>query len=342
MIAIGIDPGFGNFKIADASGRVAVLPATVGVGEIAPALETGMSRRRSSPARTPDRVRWGGLSYLVGEVERYVRPADRLDMDRFGGGPEMEALLLAAAGRLLGEGEHEAVAAVGLPVHVLRAPDAAETVAAVRRWLSGEHRGEVNGKPVALRIRAVKVLAQPLGAFFAWGLDGGGRWARSAQDFKARVAVIDVGFNTLDIFAVEGGEVIQRFTQGGTLGIRRAAERLVDLMRAHRGWAPTLREADAWLRGNGEEEIARQALEIAASEIVTFCEQALGDTAPLLRAVILCGGGIAFRAVRERLERRFPNAVVPADPVAANALGLARFAVRMVREKGDGAAGAAA
>jgi hypothetical protein len=342
MIAIGIDPGFGNFKIADAEGRVAALPSTVGVGEIAPALETGLGRRRREASRLPDRVRLGNLSYLAGEVERYARPADRLDMDRFGGGPEMEALLLAAAFRLLGEGEFEAAASVGLPVHVLRAPDAAETVASVRRWLIGEHRGEVNGRPFALRIRAVRVLAQPLGAFFAWGLDGSGRWARPAADFKARVAVIDVGFNTLDIFAIEAGEVIQRFTQGGTVGVRRAAERLADLMRAQRGWAPSLREADAWLRGNGEEEISRQALETAASEIVTFCEQALGDTAPLLRAVLLTGGGVAFAPIRERLMRRFPNAVVPADPVTANALGLARFAVRLIRERKDGPAGAEA
>jgi len=347
-VAIGIDPGFGNFKIADPSGRVVVIPSTVGVGVIHRALEAiaieapeGAARRRRPRAR-PDQVRLGSLDLLVGEVWRYARPVERLDFERFAGGPEMEALLLAAARRLLGDGEHEADAVVGLPVNVFQAPDAAATAAAVRRWLVGEHLAEINGRPFALRIRSVKVMPQPLGAFFAWGLDESGKWVRSPADFRARVAVVDVGFNTLDIFALEAGEVIQQFTQGATVGVRRAAERLANLMRVRVGWAPTLREADAYLRDNGEDDAARQALESAASEIVTFCEQALGDTAPLLRAVILCGGGVAYRPIRERLERRFPNAVVPADPIAANAIGLARFGARMARRGENGAAGTSA
>ena len=43
---------------------------------------------------------------------------------------------------------------------------------------------------------------------------------------KTPVAVADIGFNTLDLFAVENGQVIARFTDGDTLGMHRVADTL--------------------------------------------------------------------------------------------------------------------
>ncbi|MCP4593464.1 MAG: hypothetical protein GY842_22230, partial [bacterium] len=70
MIFLGVDPGFGNFKIAlvkDGAIKVVVVPSVVGVGETDLGMlslgDLGRRRRQT----VPDRVTFGGVTYLVGE-----------------------------------------------------------------------------------------------------------------------------------------------------------------------------------------------------------------------------------------------------------------------------------
>jgi plasmid segregation protein ParM len=226
---------------------------------------------------------------------------------------------------------------VGLPVEVMADRERAlETLGGLRRWMVGEHQFAVNGEEVRLEVTAVRAMAQPAGAFFAWGLDNGGRWARSRADLQAPVAVCDIGFNTLDLFAVEGGEVVGRFTGGDTAGIRRAAEMLIQGVRDRYRLSLSLPEADGLLRGQEPQRVVagervdlrplvRQALENTASEVVTFIESRWGNGRQFAH-LLFVGGGAAL--LREVLLRQYPHGVVLPDPVTANAVGLARYAVR--------------
>jgi|YNPNPStandDraft_1061719.scaffolds.fasta_scaffold49927_2 hypothetical protein len=45
-------------------------------------------------------------------------------------------------------------------------------------------------------------MAQPVGAFCEWGLGLDGQWVRDRDDALATVAVLDLGFNTLDLLGV--------------------------------------------------------------------------------------------------------------------------------------------
>jgi len=347
MIRLGVDPGFGNFKVAAAAPegvRVAVVPSVVGVGEADLGLlsigNLGRRRRRSEP----DRVAFGGVEYLVGEgVSRYARPVQRMDFLRLSDGPELRAVFYDAVFRLLGGGSHrDVVLMVGLPVEVMADRDRArETLRAMRRWMVARHRFAVGDRPVTLQVINVKVMAQPAGTFFAWGLDNGGRWARAKGDLKAPVAICDIGFNTLDLFAVQGGEVVARFTSGDTAGMRRAAELLVNAVRAEHGVELSLHEADALLRlkrpaiytADGEVSLkaaVRQALDTAAAGIITFVERRWGNGRQFAH-LLFTGGGA--EALREALLQQYPHGVVLSDPVTANAVGLARYAVRVFKEE---------
>lgn len=345
MIRLGVDPGFGNFKIACVEAgedRLATIPSVVGVGETDLGLLSLGALGRRQRQTMPDKVTYGGVTYLVGEgVSRFARPVQRMDLLRLSDGPEVRALFYAAVHRLLGRDsiapQQQAALMVGLPVEVMADRErAVATLRGLRGWLVGGHTFAVNGESVTLDVTGVQAMAQPAGAFFAWGLNGEGRWVRGKEDLKAPVAVCDIGFNTLDLFAVQGGEVVARFTGGDTAGMRRAAELLIAAVRAKHGVELSLHEADALIREKrprlytaaGEvnlHSLVTQALDTVAAGIVTFVEQRWGNGRQFAH-LLFTGGGA--EALREALLRQYPHGVVLPNPVAANAVGLARYAVR--------------
>jgi len=348
MISIGVDPGFGNFKVATATAsaservNVTVVPSVVGVGETDLGLLSIGSLGRRRRQAVPDRVTFGGVTYLVGEnVARYARPVQRMDFLRLSDGPELRALFYDAVFHLLGGGEHEEVSMmVGLPVEIMAdRKRAKETLRGLRTWIIGRHRFTVNNEePAALAVADVRAMAQPAGTFFAWGLDDGGRWTRAKADLKAPVAICDIGFNTLDLFTVEGGNVVGRFTGGDTAGMRRAAELLINAVKAY-GVEISLHEADALLRARrprlytagGEVDLrpqVKQALDTAAAGVVTFVEQRWGNGRQFAH-LLFTGGGA--EALKEALLRQYPHGVVLPNSVAANAIGLARYAARVFK-----------
>ncbi|MDD3828462.1 MAG: ParM/StbA family protein [Anaerolineae bacterium] len=339
---IGLDPGFGGAKAAcvgPEGARVATVPSVVGVGQTdLGLLSVGkLGRRRRS--RQPDQVRFEGMTYLVGEnVARYARPVERMDFLRLSDGPELRALFYDVVFRLLGEGQHRANVMAGLPVEVMAdRAQAQSTVQALRRWMIGEHDYAVNEDQVTLEVQNVLVMAQPAGAFFAWGLNDQGKWTHSRADLKAPVAVCDIGFCTLDLFVVEGGEVVGRFTGGDTVGMRRAAELLINAIRGSYGIGLSLHEADALVRqrqprlhtAQGEQNlrsVVDQALDTTAAAVVSFVERHWGNGRQFAH-LLFTGGGA--EALRDTLLRQYPQGAVLPNPVTANALGLARYATRV-------------
>lgn len=343
MTVVGLDPGFGNFKAASpvhGEMNVVVVASVVGVGETDIGLlsvgELGRRRRQAVPSQ----VSFGGVAYLVGEnVARYARPVQRMDFLRLSDGPELRALFYNAIFRLLGGGRHEEDVAlmVGLPVEVMADREQArETLRGLRRWMVGSHQFAVDDESATIHVTDVKVMAQPAGTFFAWGLGNNGRWTRKKSDLKAPVAVCDVGFNTLDLFVVQGGEVVARFTGGDTAGMRRAAELLANAVQSKHGVELSLHEADALLRQRRPQiytsagavnlrPLVTQALDTTAAGVTTFIERRWGN-GKRFTYLLFTGGG--SEALRDALLRQYPHGVVLPNPVAANAIGLARYAVR--------------
>ncbi len=297
------------------------------------------SRSQQKRSRLPDQVSFGSCTYLAGEnVARYARPIERMDYQPLGDGPELRTLFYAVTYRLLGEGAHAANLMVGLPVEVMADGDQARaTLRILRSWMVAEHHYAVNGHQVDLTIRDARVMAQPAGAFFAWGLDDLGRWVRPKDDLWAPAAICDIGFNTLDLFTVEAGEVVGRFTGGDTLGMRRAAETLASSVRSAFGVGLSLHEADALLQhkqprlhaAGGEQDIraaVHQALDMTAAAVISFVERQWGNGRQFAH-LRFAGGGA--ESLHDALLRHYPHGVLLPNPVTANALGLARYAARV-------------
>ena len=341
---LGLDPGFGGFKLAevtDSGLQTAYLPAVVGIGDTDIGLLSlgGLGRRRNG--HTPHAVSWNGARYLVGpHVARYARPLQRLDFQRLADGPELRALTYGVLAQGLGPGEHGASLIIGLPVEVMADRElATATLKDLRKWLVGRHDFVVDDVRCQVTVHQVRALAQPVGAFFAWGLDDAGRWRRSPDDLKAPVGVCDIGFNTLDLFAVEGGQVIARYTGGETLGMRRAAETLADLARRAYGVTLALPQADALLREKSPKvyvagqatsvrPLVQQALDATAASALAYIERHWGDGRQFAHLLFTGGGS---QALRKSLLRAYPHGVILPDPLTANAAGLARYARRVFK-----------
>jgi len=335
------DPGFGNGKLAiitDRGMRTAVVPSVVGMGDtnvgqlsLGP---LGRQRRRG----LPDRVVINDVTYLVGDgVERYAESMKGLNFLRLRKGPEVRALLYDTIYQVLGAGEYTLDLVIGLPIEVmLDDKQAKSTNSTLREWMIDRHTFTVNEESVEVEIGDIAIMAQPVGAFFAWGLDGEGHWALDPETLQAPIGVLDIGFNTLDLFALEGAEVARHYTDGDTLGMRRAAEYLIQTVDTAYDMEISYHRADQFIReGNAElhtpqgkvnlSGLVEEALDRAASGILSFVQA--GDkwgSGRQFAYQLITGGGA--EALRPQIEETFPRGYILPKPVTANAVGLARYA----------------
>ena len=341
MVIVGYDPGFGNSKAArlmDGTVKTAVLPSVVGVGNTEIGLldtSLGNSRRRL----LPDETSFDGVSYLVGKnVAKYAQPVERMDFQRLSDGPELRALFYTTMHHLLdGEEKSDVRVMVGLPVEVMQDQKLAKaTRRALRKWMIGTHSYSVNGQKRELVVSRVQVMPQPAGSYFSWGMNEDGRWSKGADTLQDMIAVCDIGFNTSDLFVLEAGQIVARYTAGQTAGIRRAAEQIIRIIRQDSGVTLSLHEADAFLHqtnpslstANGLIDLAPivdQARQSVAASVLQFTERQWGN-AKRFRHVLFTGGGSQILA--GSLGRAYPHGYVLSNAVVANATGLAKYGKR--------------
>jgi hypothetical protein len=341
---LGVDPGFGNFKVSGAhDGRMLTtcLVSVVGVGSTEMGLLDALPGQHNPQRNLPEIVNFDGITYLVGaEAAQYTRQiSQRLDFQRLADSPELRALLYVALWRLLGAGMHAAVAIIGLPVEVMQQKELAQqTLGQLQDWLINRHDFSVNNDIVSVTITAVKVVAQPAGAYFDWGLDEAGNWQRSSQVLDSPVVVVDGGYNTVDLYTLKGGTIDPRYVGGERIGMRRVSELLRDTIRVEHRLEISLFEADQMVRATvagqspafytsrGEVDVTtlvQQALDNNFAALINFTEGRLGN-ARQFPHLLFTGG--QMQAMKTRLEAHFPHGQFL--DITANARGLAKFAQR--------------
>jgi hypothetical protein len=318
-----------------------IIPSLVGVGKTDFGLLSAGNLRRTA-RELPHIVQWNGTQYLVGNhVEQYTNPTERMDFLRLADGPEARALTYATLASLMQDDRSlTASIEIGFPVEVMMDRSlATQLLRDLRGWLSGTNRFTVDGKEYQTTIEGIQALAQPAGAFFSWGMNNQRKWMRAMDDLDVMVGICDIGFNTLDIFTVSGGDIVGKFTGGDTAGIRRAAEALTRAVKEKYDVTLSRQAADRYLReekptlscfqGNMDLlPLKIQSLDTASAAIGDFIETLLGN-GKQFRYLIFTGGGAEM--IRSSLLRRYPHGQVLPNPVMANALGLARYGRRIFK-----------
>ncbi|HNT78493.1 MAG TPA: ParM/StbA family protein, partial [Anaerolineae bacterium] len=276
----------------------------------------------------PTRVTTHGRVYWVGPTAHaWGRPLENLDESRLtGGAPEMEALLGAALSQAatLPERVH---LAVGLPLSTLQDDAIEATLSAARAWLTGAHQWRVERGDTTYElettITGVTFTAQPIAALLDYLLDDAGQYRPERRGLaKAEIGVISLGMNTVELLVIQALKIVQRFSAGHTLGVRR----LLDL--CNPGSLYSRGELDARLRA-GTLDIAA-ALPVWESEVRGEIEQRWGSAWRRFQRILIVGGGAhLLRDLPLRFEGR---AVVSEQPVQSIARGLWKLA-----ERGNGA-----
>ena len=208
---MGLDPGYGNVKAA-AGDRVRVTPSLVAVPRRVGMAASGLRLHRTTL------VRFEGHEYAIGSGAPLRGTVyESIDDSRFLTAPVLALMLSTVA--LVVEHAEPLVLVVGLPVAMMQASTGAKgLVKSVQSRLTGQHCIEVDGRKIELRIERVWTRAQPLGVWAEWAVQESGELHAGAR--RSLIGVVDIGFNTVDIFGIQGGDMHAGMMGGAELGVR--------------------------------------------------------------------------------------------------------------------------
>jgi len=317
----GLDLGMGACKLFGSTGGLQ-LPSHVATDnrQVVSRLVTGMRSKKP-----PMKVSVDGRDYYVGQgAHEWGRPIENLDYERLTGAPEMQAIFYGAFTRY--QAEHGRIQQpvtlyVGLPLEPLSGEETAvkATLANVRSWLKGDHSWTADGEPFGLAVEEVKITSQPTGALFDYLLDDNGRFLAARKGhMKQEIGIVSVGFNTVELLAIQDLRPVQRFTAGSTSGVRR----LLELINGEGLYS--LGELDGQLRDGSLD--TREALPVWAREVTGQIERVWGRQWKRFAQIVTVGGGAVL--LNGQLTTRFSGkAYLPDDAVLAIARGLYKMAL---------------
>lgn len=345
-VSAAVDLGYGHVKYACAQGgkvSLGAFPSYVSIG-------AGGTMRHSLAALGQldlVTVQVGGRAYAVGNDSPLTgnAAAVRNRDPGFSTTNSYMALMLGALWSL--KAEVIDLLVVGLPMNTLHLHDK-ELV----RRLTGEHivpdfrvdnRGD-GASNIVVKVREVICIGQPVGAL----LDV----STTYPDIKSeRAIVLDLGFNTLDVLAIEGGrprtDRIDAFP-GGVAGFIDELKRCVELsirqqypdiqenvdIPSHH-YEQALRDNKPLLTGLGPIDLKPHA-EVAAARLEQYLDKVanlIGEKGDITCAV-LAGGGASL--IEEPFRRRFRtirNIVIPRDPEFSVVRGFLSLGRTMLLER---------
>lgn len=324
---LGLDLGYGNTKLYGRAGGI-VLPS-----HVAAAQSRAVTAVLGTEAQTrPLHITVSGQNYYVGtNAHSWGEALETLDYDRFAGSAEAYALLYGAFTRYLEIDpipETESIILyVGLPLEPLSGTETAvqETLAAVRKWLTGLHVWHADGQLHRLNVARVEITSQPNAIFFDFVLDGHGRAnPENAPFIRQEIGLVSIGFNTIERQVIARGEITQKYTAGTQYGVHWFLGRVNDALGGHY----TLGELDTLLRLSALDETqTRAALTDWSRKVIEQIEKQWHGEWPRFGRILITGGGAAL--LNGRLLPRFQGkAIVPDDPILCIARGLYKFALK--------------
>jgi hypothetical protein len=306
-IQIALDPGFGNTKVA-VNGALCVIQSAVSRPK-----NIGLAGIGMKAADAATQVETEAGLFAVGEnAWHWGTPIGGMDYSALAS-EARQALFYAGVAQLLNPGEYQVELVIGLPVPLLRNAEQATTVMnQLRDAYRRQHVFRAGGQEYCLDVTRLLNLAQPVGAWNDWLLSEDLRPRKTDKDDK--VAVLDIGMNTVDLYAIQNTRSLPVFVGGDKVGVRR----LLDRVNGHR----RIEESDSSLRSERLKP-AKEHLESWLAEVLSVVEPTWPDMGEF-EAVIPAGGGAVILGdlLRKALEDRGALVSWPGDPVTANVRGM--------------------
>ena len=126
--------------------------------------------------------------------------------------------------------------------------------------------------------------------------------------------VIDIGMNTLDVYVVRGGEVIENYAGGEAVGVHRLLELLATNGR-------DVFELDSQLR-RGKLKISNAQMDSYLGEVLAGLKRVVSNLRRF-DMVIPCGGGalVLGDKLQYALMQKGATVTMPPNPVETNCIG---------------------
>lgn len=259
-----------------------------------------------------------GNAFYVGEnAHNDGRPLESVDYDRLLGSPEIKAILFGALTQH-SESYNDVHLMLGLPLALLGEDNKHDTDRKIKKWLTGEHHWIANGVERSINIVKVGIVSQPTGAMFDFVYGEGGSVNKANYNIvKGEIAMLSIGFYTIEMQVLNGGKITQRLSGSTENGVHR----LLNL--ANEDGAYSLGELDAMLR--------RGALDTSGI-LDTWSRMVTGDIDrewgekgrwKKFGRILTVGGGI--HVLNGHLSKYQVKAHVPDDPVMSIANGIYKY-----------------
>lgn len=317
MNVIGLDLGMGATKLwSDAGGKMVLSQVSAVTRQEIDLKSLGMTARKR-----PMVILNGSGRLLVGEGAHDAgMPIERLDYERLTGSPELKALVYAAlVGQEIGEDAPISLT-VGLPLGLADDADNGEgkrRIDAVKTWLKGAHVWRADGVEHVAVVDRVGCVGQAHAAYLDWLLSIDGR-RQNKPGRDEEIAVISIGFNTIEMVVLKDNKAMERFVDGTQKGVRRYLEMVNDKRRR----LFSLGELDIRLR-NGS-LIDEAELSKWSAQVHGHIEERWGTAARRFDRIIAVGGGAIL--LSDALRNLFGSRLVEIDdPVMSVARGLYKF-----------------
>lgn len=329
---VALDAGFGNTRLYGSQGSVMLqsLVATNGTQAVSQWAAGGLQRTSKAKVK-PLLVRSDMGDFYVGPGAHEVgRPVENLDLDRMTG-PETKALLYGALTQYQPPASINLI--VALPIAMGQGEGGDHIKDQTKAMFEGEHtwwvadpKGKADVKH-SLTIENVLVTSQPAGAMFDFLLNADGSMSPAKKALRAQGAfgIISLGFNTIELMAVEDGRMIEKHVAGESKGVHY----LLQLLNPQEAYS--LGELDSKLRA-GKLDYApvlpRWEREVFG-QIEKHWDKAMQRR---FSAVFVVGGGALL--IQDALRAKFKDRLeIPDDPLLSIARGCFKFAQAQAKTK---------
>lgn len=319
---IGIDVGYGFVKVTD--GEVGYsFPSVVGEGHMKQIFSTKIN---DSPGINHLKIGIGDNLYFVGKAAiRHSRFAYRDLSYTRSVSDDLEVLFFSALSFFTKTSTNVFNVVTGLPVERMHlAEDFINRVKGERiiKFFEGNESREV-----IFNINNIEIVPQPLGSYWASLSD-------ASIPFDGRIGVIDVGFKTTDLAAIEDSEYIPEKSTSLLVGLATAYSDIGESLVTEYGLEKESYALDSIVI-NRKINVAGETINI--SDIVDSVFQKLA-TNILVEAnshwrlsefdsLILTGGG--GQALSSYLLPHLPHGKLAVDPISANCRGYLDWANRL-------------
>ena len=324
MKLIGLDVGYGFVKATDGLGGFS-FPSVVGDGN-----KSSMSFR-ISPTKTRKslvdnlQIEYNDKLYYIGAPA--IRHSNYLSRDLSLGrdfGLEYEVLFCGALSLFCDEKENSFKVVTGLP------PERMHLAGGLVNKMVGEHVMSVvdNGKKEQLKIivEDLEVVPQPLGTYWAEYFEQDNDKAR-----KGRVGILDIGFGTSDLIAIEDEEYLPTKSRTVNIGTSSAYKEISNTLFAKYGVMKEIHSLDEiviskLVKISGESHDVTPILEEAFERLASKLFIELNSTWLVkdFDNLLFTGGG--SHAVRKHLRPRLPHSTQIVEPFTANSRGYLMWA----------------